>query len=139
VAVSRYCLDTSAYSQFMRGEPVVTGLLDSAEWVGVPAIVIGELLSGFAQGRQASRNERELEEFLANPAVETLPVDRDVARFYSEIFTSLKASGTPLPINDVWVAATAARAGASVLTFDAHFSKINRVGSLILKAATRLR
>jgi predicted nucleic acid-binding protein len=52
VAVSRYCLDTSAYSQFMRGEPAVTGLLDAAEWIGVPAIVIGELLSGFAQGAQ---------------------------------------------------------------------------------------
>ena len=137
--MSRYCLDTSAYSQFMRGEPVVTSLLDSAEWVGVPAIVIGELLSGFAQGRQTSRNERELEEFLANPVVETLPVDRDVARLYSEIFTSLKASGTPLPINDVWVAATAARAGASVLTFDAHFSKIKRVGSLVLDAAATRR
>jgi predicted nucleic acid-binding protein len=135
VAVSRYCLDTSAYSQFMRGEPVVTGLLDSAEWIGVPVIVLGELLSGFAQGRQTSRNERELAEFLAHPVVEKLPVDSDVARFYSEIFTSLKASGSPLPINDVWVAATAARAGGSVLTFDAHFSKIKRVGSLVLDAA----
>ena len=132
--MSRYCLDTSAYSQFMRGEPVVTELLDAAEWIGIPAVVVGELLSGFAQGRQQSRNERELEEFLANPAVETLPVDRDVARCYAEIFTSLKAAGTPLPINDVWVAATAARAGASVVTFDAHFSRIKRVGSLVLDA-----
>ena len=137
--MSRYCLDTSAYSQFMRGEPAVADLLDAAEWIGIPAIVIGELLSGFAQGRQQSRNERELEEFLANPAVEALPVNEDVARFYAEIFTSLKAAGTPLPINDVWVAATAARAGASVLTFDAHFSKIKRVGSLVLDAAGNRR
>jgi tRNA(fMet)-specific endonuclease VapC len=132
VAVSRFCLDTSAYSQFMRGEPTVAGLLDAADWIGVPAIVIGELLAGFSRGRQAARNERELEEFLANPVVETLPVDRDVARFYAEIFSSLKSAGTPLPVNDIWVAATAARAGASVLTFDAHFSKVKRVGSLVL-------
>ena len=45
--MSRYCLDTSAYSNFQRGDQRVVGILDRAEWVGVPAITLGELRTGF--------------------------------------------------------------------------------------------
>ena len=42
------------------------------------------------------------------------------------------SKGTPLPTNDVRIAAAAARAGAAVLTFDVHFREIARVGVLVL-------
>jgi tRNA(fMet)-specific endonuclease VapC len=132
VAVSRYCLDTSAYSHFKRGDPAVAELLDSAEWIGVPSVVLGELWIGFVLGAQLDRNQAELREFLAAPVVEELPVDRRAARIYAEIVIALRRAGTPLPTNDLWVAATAAAAGATVLTYDAHFERIARVGSLVL-------
>jgi tRNA(fMet)-specific endonuclease VapC len=132
--VTRYCLDTSAYSQFKRGEPEVTGLLDRAEWVGVPSIVIGELYVGFFAGGQRARNEEELSEFLANPVVDEIPVDHEVAQVYADIVTALRQAGTPLPTNDIWVAATSARAGAPILTFDEHFEAIGRVGTILLGA-----
>ena len=64
--------------------------------------------------------------------VDVLSVTEDVARIYAEIFADLRRRGRPLPTNDIWVAATAARAGATVLTFDDHFREIDRVGSLVL-------
>ncbi len=64
-----------------------------------------------------------------------MPFDRDVARLYAEIVRALKAKGTPLPTNDIWIAAAAARVGATVLTFDDHFRAIERVGSLVLEAS----
>jgi predicted nucleic acid-binding protein len=131
--MTRYCLDTSAYSHFKRGHPVVVELLDSAEWVGVPAVTIGELWTGFLQGARVTANEAELAEFLANPAVELLPIDDHVARIYGEIVVELRRKGTPLPTNDIWIAATAARAGATVLTYDPHFTQIGRVGSVVLE------
>ncbi len=132
--MSRYCLDTSAYSQFKRGEPEVTGLVDGAEWVGIPSIVIGELYVGFLAGARRARNEEELAEFLANPVVDEIPVDREVARIYAEIVTALRRAGTPLPTNDIWIAATSARVGSPILTFDEHFEAVGRVGTVLLQA-----
>ena len=83
-------------------------------------------------GRRARRNVAELEEFLAEPVVEVLAIDADVARIYGEIVLDLRHKGRPLPTNDIWIAATAARAGASVLTFDAHFLDVDRVGAQVL-------
>ncbi len=130
--MSRYCIDTSAYGHFKMGDRDVVDLIDSAEWIGVSSIVLGELWTGFLQGRRLRENETELREFLANPVVELLVIDRDVARAYGEIVVDLRRAGSPIPTNDIWIAAAAARAGATVLTYDTHFRSVTRVGSLIL-------
>jgi len=130
--MSRYCLDTSAYSRFRRGDADVGAILDSAEGVGMPAITLGELRAGFAQGGRRERNESDLREFLAHPIVVELPVDSEASRHYAEIVLDLRRAGTPLPPNDIWIAAVAARHAALVLTHDLHFEKIARVGSVVL-------
>ena len=106
--------------------------VDRAEWVGVPSVVVGELWAGFLLGTGADENIRRLEDFLNHAVVEVLFADEDVAHIYGEIFVDLRGKGRPLPTNDIWIAATAARAGATVLTFDEHFREIARVGTLIL-------
>lgn len=131
--MSRYCLDTSAYSRYRRGGGRVVELLDRAEWIGVPVVTLGELRTGFLLGGQSERNEAELLDFLSNPVVEALEFDAEVSRHYAEIVVDLRRSGTPVPTNDVWIAAAAARVGATVLTFDNHFERIKRVGSLVLE------
>ena len=133
--MSRYCLDTSAYSHFQRGDARVTELIDRAEWIGMPAIALGELRVGFRLGERRDDNEDLLREFLSNPVVEELSVDAEVSRHYADIVTDLRRSGTPIPTNDVWIAATAARSGAIVLSYDDHFDCIARVGSLVLPEA----
>lgn len=130
--MDKICLDTSGYSHFKRGDDAATDLIDRAAWVGVPAIVLGELRTGFALGRRRAENERELGAFLRNPAVVVLDVDDAASRIYAEIVVALKSAGTPLPTNDIWIAAVAAREGSTVLTYDAHFRAIGRVGALVL-------
>lgn len=130
--MSRYCLDTSAYSRFRRGDPNVGALLDTAEWVGVPAITLGELRTGFVLGSRRDRNETELLELLAHPVVVALDVDAETSRHYAEIVADLRRAGTPLPTNDIWIAAVAARHAALVLTHDDHFRQIARVGAVVL-------
>jgi tRNA(fMet)-specific endonuclease VapC len=130
--LSAYCLDTSAYSNFRRGNEEVATLLDRAELVGLSTIALGELRTGFLLGGRQGRNEAELEAFLDNPVVEVLQVDAETSRHYAEIVTELRAAGTPLPTNDIWIAATAARNGATVLTCDDHFERIARVGSIVI-------
>ena len=130
--MNRICLDTSAYSNFRRGEARAVQAIDGAEWVGVPSIVLGELRTGFLLGARTERNVAELQAFLRHPVVEPISVDDEVARIYGQIVVDLRASGTPIPTNDIWIAACAARASAAVLTFDAHFRNITRVDSIVL-------
>lgn len=130
----RLCLDTSAYSHFKRGDPQVVDLIDRADWVGVPVVVLGALAVGFRQGTRPD-NQSALDEFLANPVVDVLPVEQDMTDIYADIVLDLKAAGTPLPANDIWIAAVAVRHGATVLTYDQHFRSIARVGATILSAA----
>jgi len=130
--VSRYCLDTSAYSHFMRGDPDIVDLLDRAEWIGVPAVTLGELRTGFILGGRRSENESELRRFLAHPLVDVVPVDDAVSQQFAEMVVQLREAGTPVPTNDIWIAATSARVGALVLTYDRHFERFVRVGSVIL-------
>lgn len=131
--MSRYCLDTVAYSHFKRGEPRVVELLDRAEWIGVPVVVIGELCAGFAQGSRMRKNLAELDEFLSISVVEVLPVDRHVAGIFGELVADLRRRGRPIPVNDIWIAAICANAGATLLTFDPHFAAIQRIGTIILE------
>jgi predicted nucleic acid-binding protein len=132
--LSSFCLDTSAYSNFRRGNEELAALLDQAELVGVPTVALGELRTGFLLGGRRRRNERDLDVFLDNPVVQVLPVDSETSRQYAEIIAELRKTGTPIPTNDIWIAATAARNGTTVLTCDDHFERIGRVGSVVIEA-----
>lgn len=130
--VTGYCLDTSAYSRFKLGEPAVSELIDSAFYVRLPSIAVGELLAGFRLGAHERRNTTDLWDFLSDPAADVLDVDLHVAERYSQIYADLRGSGTPVPTNDMWIAATASANGMTVLTFDGHFNSIPQVPSLVL-------
>lgn len=116
----------------MAGHPAAVEHIDAAEWLGVPTVVLGELEAGFRLGTALRKNLDELERLLGHPVVSVIPVDRDVARIYGEIVVSLRGRGTPIPTNDVWIAACAARSGATLLAFDRHFEAVDRIGLLLL-------
>ena len=130
--MTRLCLDTSAYSNFRRGHAGVVDLVAHAEWIGVPSVVIGELWTGFRLGARPAENIQELDEFLDHAVVEVVPADEEVAQIYSDIVVEQRRKGRPLPTNDIWIAASAARVGGTILTFDRHFGHVTRVGALIL-------
>src|SRR5215467_8983111 len=133
--MTRVVLDTSAYSNFQRREDAAVSVIDSASWVGMTAIVLGELRAGFGMGKRRARNESDLIEFLSHPVVHELDVDDEASQIYAEIVIALRAAGTPIPTNDIWIAAVAAREGAHIVTYDAHFRLIARVGTHVLPMA----
>jgi tRNA(fMet)-specific endonuclease VapC len=132
--VTAICLDTSGYSHFKRGDAAAVTILRRARSIHVPAIVIGELHTGFRLGNRTETNEAELAEFLEHPIVVVAAVDEAVASLYANLMVALKARGTPLPTNDVWIAATAQRHGAVVLTYDEHFAVMPGVEARILRS-----
>jgi tRNA(fMet)-specific endonuclease VapC len=117
----RVALDTSAYSALMRGHLDVASLVRRAEAVLLPAVVAGELLYGFRHGSRFEENAARLEAFLETPPVKLLAVTFVTADRFGRIATALREKGTPIPTNDIWIAAQAMEAGADLVSSDAHF------------------
>lgn len=130
--MSGICLDTSAYSRFRRGHDECTRAITSATDVSLPVIVLGELRAGFALGSRAEHNHRELHGFLAHPMVRVLDVDDGAANIYAGIFLDLRRAGTPIPTNDIWIAALARRAGAALVTSDRHFEYVRGLDLVLI-------
>lgn len=125
------CVDTNAYSRLMKGNAALQSSLEEADVLILPVIVLGELHSGFDGGTQKKKNEDRLELFLAEPSVRIQDVTYDIARRYALVVNELRRTGTPIPTNDIWIAATALELGARLVSYDAHFRKI---GGLIVES-----
>lgn len=125
--ISRILLDTSAYSAFMRGNTEVKAALQAAVEINLNPIVLGELLAGFARGKRRKSNERELEAFLSSPRVNLIDMNLETAERYAAILNQLWRAGTPVPTNDLWIAASAMQYGCHVLTTDFHYLKIPHI------------
>ena len=125
--MSRVILDTSAYSAFMRGHPEVKIALQEAEQIHLNPVVLGELLVGFRRGKRTRKNVGELRTFLSSPRVSLVDVNEETAERYSVILNSLWAAGTPIPTNDIWIAASAMQHGLRVLTTDDHYQKVTQI------------
>jgi len=95
-----------------------------SETVAVPAIVLGELHSGFRQGTRLAENTAQLAQFLSKPSVRVLDVTEETALRYAEVDVFLRKKGRPIPRNDVWIAAVALEHGLQLLTLDEHFREI---------------
>lgn len=134
VLPARIVLDTSTYSQARRGSDLALDAISRAEVVYVPTIVLGELEGGFRSGSRYRENRRALDEFLGEPFLRVLDVTADIARRYGEVFAALRRAGTPLPVNDIWIAATTLDCGAHLVTFDEDFAKIERLPHTLLAA-----
>jgi tRNA(fMet)-specific endonuclease VapC len=130
--VGRLVLDTSAYSRFRAGDERVLEIIAACEIIYLPTIVLGELEAAFSLGRRERENRSVLGEFLAESFVSILPVTHAVARRYGRLFADLRRAGTPIPINDIWIAATALDCGGHLLTFDGDFGRIPSLDCTIL-------
>jgi predicted nucleic acid-binding protein len=111
----------------MRGDGEIKLALQQAEAIHLSSIILGELLAGFRRGKRRKKNEQELRVFLESPRVNLLQVDEETAETYALVLNSLWDGGTPIPTNDIWIAASAMQHGLRILTTDTHFQKINQV------------
>ena len=125
--MSRLLLDTSAYAAFMAGHASVREPVMEASEIWLNTTVLGELLAGFKKGSRTMENERRLRDFLQEPRVLFAVMDRETAERYAVIRDHLRQAGRPVPVNDLWIAASAFQHGLRLLTLDAHFRRIPQV------------
>lgn len=123
----RILLDTSAYSAFMRGHDEIRAVVRTNEDIFLNSVVVGELMAGFIKGGRRKKNEEELRRFLTSPRVSLVDVGEETAERYAVILNSLWQAGTPIPTNDIWIAASAMEYGLRVVTTDEHYDKISQI------------
>ncbi len=122
--MNKILIDTNVYSSALRGEAAVVQILKRVAHIGISAVSLGELFSGFRGGKRERENREELAFFLDSPRVVLYGIDHDTAEYYCAVLDQLKKQGTPIPTNDIWIAATAFQHGLQLYTFDGHFTKI---------------
>jgi predicted nucleic acid-binding protein len=115
-------LDTNALSAVADGEASVMELVGGADRVVVPVIVLGEYRFGIAQSRHRVSYEGWLRQWTA--AVEILDIDDRSTHSYSTIALELKRKGTPIPTNDLWIAALCRQHSLPLVSRDKHFDSV---------------
>jgi tRNA(fMet)-specific endonuclease VapC len=122
-------VDTNALSAMAEAEPRVASEVGKAQLIAIPVIVLGEYLFGVAQSRRRIQYEQWINGNLRHLRV--LDVTAETASRYADVRLELKRSGTPIPANDIWIAALCRQHSLPLLSQDRHFDRvvgIRRVG-----------
>ena len=125
--MKKVSLDTNAYSALIAGNETMLDALGEANEVYLSIFVIGELYYGFTNGSKEKKNREVLNLFLKKPTVKIIHTTMETAEIYGRLKTNLKGKGTPVPINDLWIASHAIETGSFLLTFNSHFKTIPEV------------
>jgi tRNA(fMet)-specific endonuclease VapC len=118
----KYLADTNVFIKLLRKDAAVAAKLAPLQGVCMCVHVLGELYNGTYISKQVAKNISEVTDLLKDAIL--LGSDRETAAEYGRLKAELFARGTPLPENDMWIAATALRHNLTLITFDAHFDAI---------------
>jgi len=118
-------LDTNVLIALFKGDDTLAEVISTFDKVLIPTVVLGEFKAGIAMDIKNGQLQRAtLDEFLDAPAVEVVPISEQTSDSYALVFKALKERGTPIPQNDIWIAAIAIEYGAVLLSRDSHFSAV---------------
>ena len=120
----RVALDTNRYVDLCKGVDETVSLLEEAEAILLPFVVLGELRAGFVHGRRQTDNERTLRQFLLKDGVHVLFADDQTTHHYAAVFHQLKKQGKPIPTNDMWLAALVLQHNLALHARDRHFDHL---------------
>lgn len=115
-------LDTNALSAFADGSSRVGTILREAEQPAVPVIVLGEFQYGVTHSTRSRYYEEWLERYL--PGFRILEITIGTATEYAGVRSELRHAGTPIPSNDLWIAALCRQHSLPVLSKDRHFDRV---------------
>ena len=120
-----FVLDTNVLIRFLERGGDYAATFSKFDLLLIPAAVDGECRAGIdAATRPGQRRQAAFDALLESSAVEYVPVGREVSSEYAKVFRQLQERGTPIPQNDIWIAATALVRRAPLCTFDDHFKNV---------------
>ena len=121
-AIGKSALDTNAVIAYREGISDVCKLVEEADVIILPVTVIGELLYGALTSTKTKNNEKFVHKFVEYSLV--MQIDASVAARYARVRFDLKRRGTPIPENDIWIAAACLDLEVPLLSRDDHFKLV---------------
>lgn len=118
-------LDTNIAIALMSGDQLIRQRVAEADQVILSIVVVGELLFGAHRSGRLEHNLQQAEMLAASS--EVVEVTMETARNYGVIKTALRRKGTPIPDNDIWIAAHAQQYGVAIATRDFHFDLVENL------------
>lgn len=120
-------IDANRYADYLRGLQEAVDVFTLVDAIFLPVIVVAELRAGFRGGTRAAENEKVLTQFLRRDRVSLLSPDEATTHHYAALYVELRRAGTPIPTNDLWIAALVVQHGLVLYSRDRHFDCIPRI------------
>jgi len=121
-----YLLDTNIIIGLFANEPSIVEKIKSVTAIiFIPSIVLGELFYGAEQLSKKDENRKRIDELAKASLI--VECDLQTARLYGKIKSQLKIKGSPVPENDIWIAALAQQHQSTLVTRDKHFNNIEEL------------
>ena len=118
-------LDTNVLIRFLERGGDYAETFSKFDRLLIPAVVDGEYRAGIDVATNSGlRRQKAIDALLGSSAVEYVSVGREVSSEYAKVFRQLQERGTPIPQNDIWIAATALVRHAPLCTLDDHFKNV---------------
>ncbi|HLC28855.1 MAG TPA: type II toxin-antitoxin system VapC family toxin [Dehalococcoidia bacterium] len=116
-------VDTNAVSAWRDGDDDLLEVMASARQLALPVIAVGEYRYGIGQSTHRLRAEAWLDTLVQT--IRVLAVNLETAHSYAVVRAMLQRKGSPIPANDMWIAALALQHRLPVLSRDAHFDAVD--------------
>jgi tRNA(fMet)-specific endonuclease VapC len=123
----RVAIDTNRYVDLCKGIAETIEILETADVLILPLVVLAELRAGFLLGRRQVENERSLHRLLLKDGVELLYPDDQTTHHYASVYRQLRKQGTPIPTNDMWLAALVLQHNLALHARDRHFDHLPQI------------
>ena len=124
----RISLDTNRLTDLFQGDANLAAFLGGCDEVWIPFVVLAEMKAGFLGGTRQIQNAALLSNLLSRETVAILYAGRETTEQYARLFVQLKRAGTPVPDNDLWIAAQCLEHDVQLISRDGHFDKIPQLG-----------
>lgn len=126
----RILIDSSRFIDFCAGREEVVDVFERASLLVIPFVVLAEIRLGSMLLKRGEAQARVLAELLHQPGVRTAHSTDTTAHHYAALFARLRKAGTPIPTNDIWIAALALEHSLILYTRDAHFEHFRDIPKL---------
>jgi len=123
-----YLIDSNAIIDYLRGKNSFLVDLIQNQSVFVSVIVIGELFYGAENAIQIKKHLSQINEFVSKITI--VEVTIETSKIYGKIRANLKKQGTPIPENDIWIAAIALQNNYTLVTNDKHFKNVKNIKTI---------
>ena len=117
----RILIDSNRFIDFCAGKMEVVDAFEQAALVVVPFIVLAEIRVGAQSIKRGDAQVRILGELLQQPGVRVVHSSDSTTHHYAALYARLRKAGTPIPTNDLWIAALAIEHSLVLYSRDAHF------------------